>query len=72
MSFISDAEIRANVYKSFLLNALSLVSIYVFDLVLHPLVENQHIWYISRFYQVLWLLPVVSTSMYFNVGSFFI
>lgn len=66
----SDAEIRANVYKSFLLNLLSLVSIYVFDLLLHPLVKDQEIWYhrnISRFYQVLWLLPVVGTSLYFNV-----
>ncbi|KAF8810143.1 hypothetical protein BYT27DRAFT_7282228 [Phlegmacium glaucopus] len=65
----SDAEIRANMYKSLLLNSVSLVSIYVFDLLLHPLVKDQEIWYhrnISRFYQVLWLLPVVGTSLYLN------
>jgi len=53
----------------FLLNSLSLVSIYVFDLILHPLVKDREIWYhrsIGRFYQVLWLLPVVGTSFYFN------
>lgn len=71
----SDAEIRANVYKSFLLNSLSLVSIYVFDLLLYPLVKDQEIWYhrnIGRFYQVLWLLPVVGTSFYFNVSYLYI
>lgn len=54
--FFSDAEIRANVYKSLLLNFLSLFSIYVFD----------YYRSISRLYHVLWLLPVLGTSFYFN------
>ncbi|KDR81827.1 hypothetical protein GALMADRAFT_240058 [Galerina marginata CBS 339.88] len=65
----SDAEIRANVYKSLLLNSLSLLSIYVFDLLLQPLVQGQQKWFhrnIGWFYQVLWLLPVVGTSLYLN------
>ena len=37
----SDAEIRANVYKSLVLNSLSLLSIYVFDLLLQPLVKDE-------------------------------
>ncbi|KAF9036588.1 etoposide-induced protein 2.4-domain-containing protein [Panaeolus papilionaceus] len=66
---MSDAEIRAHVYKSLLLNSLSLVSIYIFDWLLHPLVQGQERWLhrnIGRFYQVLWLLPLVGASLYLN------
>jgi len=66
----SDAEIRANVYKSLVLNSLSLFSIYVFDLLLQPLVKDEQKWFhrnIGWFYQVLWLLPVVGSSLYLNV-----
>ncbi|TFK42988.1 etoposide-induced protein 2.4-domain-containing protein [Crucibulum laeve] len=65
----SDAEIRANIYKSVLLNTLSLTSIYTFDLLLQPLVRDQQKWFhrnIGWFYQVLWLLPVVGISFYLN------
>ncbi|KAF8061563.1 etoposide-induced protein 2.4-domain-containing protein [Lyophyllum atratum] len=64
-----DAEIRANVFKSLLLNSLSLISIYTFDLLLLPLVQDQQRWFhrnIGWFYQVLWLLPVVGISFYLN------
>ena len=67
----SDAEIRASMYKSLLLNSLSLGSIYTFDLLLLPLVQDQQKWFhrnISWFYQVLWLLPVVGVAFYLNVG----
>lgn len=70
----SDAEIRVNVYKSLVLNSLSLFSIYVFDLLLQPLVRDQQKWFhrnIGWFYQVLWLLPVVGSSLYLNVRLFF-
>ncbi|KAF8162907.1 etoposide-induced protein 2.4-domain-containing protein [Crassisporium funariophilum] len=69
ITIASDAEIRANVYKSLLLNSLSLVSIYVFDLLLLPLVKDQQKWFhrnIGWFYQVLWLFPVVGVSLYLN------
>ncbi|KAF9476328.1 hypothetical protein BDN70DRAFT_882576 [Pholiota conissans] len=68
-SISSDAEIRANVYKSVLLNSLSLLSIYVFDLLFQPLVKDQQQWFhrnIGWFYQILWLLPVVGISFYLN------
>jgi etoposide-induced 2.4 mRNA len=66
----SDAEIRANVLKSLLLNCLSLTSIYMFDLLLVPLVRDQQKWLhrnVGWFYQILWLLPVVGVSFYLNV-----
>lgn len=66
----SDSEIRANVYKSLMLNSLSLLSIYIFDLLLQPLVQHQQKWFhrnIGWFYHVLWLFPVVGTSLYLNV-----
>ncbi|KAF5330643.1 hypothetical protein D9619_006027 [Psilocybe cf. subviscida] len=66
---MSDSEIRANVYKSLMLNTVSLTSIYVFDLFLQPLVKGQQRWFhrnIGWFYQVLWLLPVVGMSLYLN------
>ncbi|KAG5728360.1 EI24 like protein [Termitomyces sp. T112] len=68
-TIIGDAEIRVNVYKSLLLNSLSLISIYTFDYLILPLVENQERWFhrnIGRFYQVLWLLPIVGASFYLN------
>ncbi|KAF9009420.1 etoposide-induced protein 2.4-domain-containing protein [Cyathus striatus] len=66
---VGDSEIRANIYKSLLLNSLSLTSIYAFDLFLHPLVRDQEKWFhrnIGWFYQVLWLMPVVGISYYLN------
>ncbi|KAI0003350.1 etoposide-induced protein 2.4-domain-containing protein [Russula compacta] len=77
----SDAEVRANALKSFLLNGISLLSIYVFDLLLHPLSRGEegqegHV-QSSRnglhqnfgwFYRVLWLLPVVGMSLYLNAS----
>ena len=77
----SDAEVRANALKSFLLNGISLLSIYVFDLLLHPLSKDEgdggeqamrpprngvHRT-VGWFYRVLWLLPVVGVSFYLNV-----
>jgi etoposide-induced 2.4 mRNA len=68
---LSDTEIRQNVYKSLILNSVSLVSIYVFDLLLRPILrEHQQHWFhrnIGWFYQVMWLLPVVGASLYLNV-----
>jgi etoposide-induced 2.4 mRNA len=72
----SDAEVRANALKSFLLNGISLLSIYVFDLLLQPLVQEpsqpQKWLYrnVGLFYRLLWLLPVVGVSLYLNVGVF--
>lgn len=71
LQLFSDPEIRANVYKSLLLNLLSLTSIYTFDLLLQPLVHDQPKWLhrnIGWFYQILWLLPVVGLSLYLNVS----
>ncbi|KAH7922812.1 EI24-domain-containing protein [Leucogyrophana mollusca] len=65
----SDPEIRANVFKSLLLNLLSLTSIYTFDLLLQPLVRDHPSWLhrnVGWFYRVLWLLPVVGVSFYLN------
>lgn len=61
-----------NIVKSLLLNGLSLASIYVFDLLLQPLVHNQQKWLhrnVGWFYRVLWLFPVVGASLYLNVRS---
>ena len=58
-------------YKSLLLNSLSLASIYTFDLLLLPLVQDQGTWFhrnFGLFYEVLWLLPVVGAAFYLNVG----
>ncbi|KAJ2917260.1 hypothetical protein MD484_g3198, partial [Candolleomyces efflorescens] len=66
----SDPEIRANIYKSVLLNTLSLVSIYTFELIVEPFVRDQERWLhrnVGWFYHVMWLLPVVGTSFYLNV-----
>lgn len=61
-------------YKSFLLNTLSLVSIYTFELVLEPLVRDQERWLhrnLGWIYHVMWLLPVLGASFYFNVRPIF-
>ena len=66
----SDAEVRANTLKSFILNGISLLSIYVFDLFLQPLTQEK--WLnrsVGWFYRVLWLLPVVGISLYLNVRT---
>ncbi|KAJ7470600.1 etoposide-induced protein 2.4-domain-containing protein [Mycena latifolia] len=60
-----DAEIRSNIYKSLLLNSLSLTSLYVFDL----LFFDKQRWLrpnVGWIYQLLWLLPVVGISFYLN------
>ncbi|KIM80806.1 hypothetical protein PILCRDRAFT_822086 [Piloderma croceum F 1598] len=65
----SDSEIRSNVFKSLLLNSLSLTSIYAFDLLLQPLVRDKQKWLhrnVGWFYKTLWLLPVVGISLYLN------
>jgi etoposide-induced 2.4 mRNA len=67
---IRDAEIRSNVYKSLLLNSISLASIYAFDFMLLPLVQERRTFVprnLGWFYQTLWLLPVVGISFYLNV-----
>ncbi len=67
----SDSEVRSNVFKSLMLNTVSLVSIYFFDWLLLPLAQSQQKWFhrnIGWFYQVLWLLPVVGISFYLNVS----
>lgn len=66
-----DAELRGNVLKSAAVNLLSLVFIYVFDLLLLPLV-HQPSWFhqnIGWIYQVFWLFPVMTISLYLNVSS---
>ncbi|KAI0259934.1 etoposide-induced protein 2.4-domain-containing protein [Gloeopeniophorella convolvens] len=67
-----DTEIRTNALKSFLLNGISLLSVYVFDLLLHPLAQDQPQQWLHRnvgwFYRVLWLLPVVGASLYLNAS----
>ncbi|TFY74782.1 hypothetical protein EWM64_g9230 [Hericium alpestre] len=54
----SDSEIRANVLKSLVLNSISLLSIYVFDIILHPLAKDQPQKWLHRnvgwFYQASW------------------
>lgn len=58
-------------FKSLMLNGLSLTSIYVFDLLLQPLVRDQQKWLhrnVGWFYRILWLLPVVGASLYLNVS----
>ncbi|XP_006458517.1 hypothetical protein AGABI2DRAFT_115549 [Agaricus bisporus var. bisporus H97] len=70
-SIANDAEIRANIFKSVLLNSLSLTSIYTYDIFLHPLVKDQEKWLhrnLGRFYQILWLLPVVGIAFYLNMA----
>jgi etoposide-induced 2.4 mRNA len=59
-------------YKSFLLNMLSLTSIYTFELVLEPVFRDEERWLhrnIGWFYHIMWLLPVLGASFYFNVRT---
>ena len=70
----SDAEVRAHALKSFILNGISVLSIYVFDFFLQPLVQEQppQKWLhrsVGLFYRVLWLLPIVGVSLYLNVRT---
>ena len=71
LNICSDAEVRSDVFKSLLLNLVSLTSIYFFDLLLLPL-THEHTHWLSRnvgwFYQILWLFPVVGVSLYLNVS----
>lgn len=84
--YCSDPEVRANSLKSFLLNGISLLSIYVFDLLLHPLslsrgeedvegarLQSQNGLHrsIGWLYRILWLLPVVGVALYLNVRNNF-
>ena len=55
-----------------LLNSVSLISVYTFDLVLQPLVRDKQQWLhrnVGWFYKVLWLMPVVGASLYLNVSK---
>ncbi|PSS22650.1 hypothetical protein PHLCEN_2v3016 [Hermanssonia centrifuga] len=68
----SDAEVRSSVFKSLLMNSVSLTSIYFFDLLLLPLTREKEYWLhrnVGWFYQVMWLLPVVGVSLYLNVSD---
>ncbi|KAI0691170.1 etoposide-induced protein 2.4-domain-containing protein [Cytidiella melzeri] len=65
----SDAEVRSNMLKSLLLNAVSLTSIYFFDILLSPLTHEHPHWLrrnVGWFYQILWLFPVMGASVYLN------
>ena len=58
--------------KSLVLNVISLSSIYIFDLLLAPLVRDNAHWthrHFGWFYQILWLFPVVGVSLYLNVSG---
>ena len=51
---------------------LSLASIYTFELVLEPFFRDEERWLhrnIGWFYHVMWLLPVLGASFYFNVRT---
>lgn len=58
--------------KSLILNALGLVSIFAFDLVLMPLLHRNaspsSIVSTSSIYQIMWVSPVMGGALYFNVG----
>lgn len=72
LSAYSDPAVRSNFYKSLLLNALSLASVYAFDVFLQPLASrNDPKWFHRNagwFYQIMWLLPILGTSFYLNVS----
>ncbi|EIN08072.1 hypothetical protein PUNSTDRAFT_121199 [Punctularia strigosozonata HHB-11173 SS5] len=70
---MGDPEVRTNVFKSLLLNILSLVFIHFFDLFLHPLVRDSQgsSWAhqnLGGAYQILWLCPIVGASVYLNTA----
>ena len=60
------------VLKSVMLNSLSLISIYTFDPVVMPLLsrstQEQWLHHVGVLYRLIWLVPVVGTSLYFNVS----
>ncbi|KAJ7489864.1 etoposide-induced protein 2.4-domain-containing protein [Mycena galericulata] len=61
-----DAEIRANIYKSLLLNSLSLTSLYMFDLLFFDHQQWLRRPNVGLIYQLIWLLPVLGISFYLN------
>ena len=66
--------LRWVVLKSALLNTLSLIVIYTFDILFLPILgrSTQERWLhrnIGSLYQVLFQLPVVGMSLYLNVSS---
>ncbi|KAG9122514.1 hypothetical protein FRC07_001073, partial [Ceratobasidium sp. 392] len=67
---IEDAEVRSNVFKSLLLNSLSLASIYTLDLIFIPLLAGKQDRWLHRnfgsLYTAFWLLPVIGISLYLN------
>ncbi|CUA68216.1 Etoposide-induced protein 2,4 homolog [Bos taurus] [Rhizoctonia solani] len=67
---IEDSEVRSNVFKSLLLNSLSLASIYTLDLIFVPLLAGKQDRWLHRnfgsLYTVFWLLPVIGVSLYLN------
>ncbi|QRW27562.1 ER membrane protein SH3 [Rhizoctonia solani] len=67
---LEDAEVRSNVFKSLLLNSLSLASIYTLDLIFVPLLAGKQDKWLHRnfgsLYTVFWLLPVIGVSLYLN------
>ncbi|KAG8739044.1 hypothetical protein FRC10_006239 [Ceratobasidium sp. 414] len=70
---VKDAEVRSNVFKSLLLNSLSLVSIYTLDLIFVPLLAGKQDRWLHRnfgsLYTAFWLLPVIGVSLYLNVSE---
>ncbi|KAI0050047.1 hypothetical protein FA95DRAFT_705703 [Auriscalpium vulgare] len=69
---VGDAEIRGNALKSVLLNGISLLSIFVFNFLLHPLANDEpkkglHTSF-GWLYQILWLAPLVGVSLYLNAS----
>ncbi|PFH52432.1 hypothetical protein AMATHDRAFT_140128 [Amanita thiersii Skay4041] len=68
-AILTDTILRQNLLKSFLLNLLSLLSVYVFNFLLLPLVRHKQNWLyqnVGWFYQALWLFPIISVSLYLN------
>jgi etoposide-induced 2.4 mRNA len=61
------------VFKSLLLNSLSLASIYTLDLFFVPLLAGKEDRWLHRnfgsLYTVFWLLPVIGVSLYLNVSE---
>ncbi|KAG8818399.1 hypothetical protein FRC17_010851 [Serendipita sp. 399] len=67
---ISDSEVRSHMIKSFVLNTLGLISIFIFDLIILPLLHRKatpsSITQTTSIYQLFWILPVMGGSLYFN------
>ena len=64
------------VFKSLLLNSLSLASIYTLDLIFVPLLAGKEDRWLHRnfgsLYTVFWLLPVIGISLYLNVREYLV